>query len=246
MFGGAIGLTIGSVTHGHDWLAVLALVVVAGVSGVLSAASDIGSVTGLQLLVYTALGAGPVGALRPVWHTAAGFLVGVIWALLLIVPSWLLSPHSKEQRDVAAVYDALAAQLRAIGTSQFTAARQQLTSALNVAYDELLTARSTATGRNRRTMRLVAGLNASPGRCARGVSAHDVRAAVDQPPGYRLAARGGRPGAGHGRGDLDRARGQPGRQRAAVRGRHAVGGAAGGERGGLGGDGAGDAPAVAR
>jgi uncharacterized membrane protein YccC len=161
VFGGAIGLAIGSVTHGHGWLAVLALVVVAGVSGVLSAVSDIGSVTGLQLLVYTALGAGPVGALRPVWHTAAGFLVGVVWALLLIVPGWLLSPHSKEQRDAAAVYHALAGQLRAIGTSQFTAERQRLTGALNLAYDELLTARSTATGRNRRTMRLVAVLNAS-------------------------------------------------------------------------------------
>jgi uncharacterized membrane protein YccC len=59
VFGGAIGLAIGSVTHGHGWLAVLALIVVAGVSGVLSAVGDIGSVTGLQLLVYTAIGAGP-------------------------------------------------------------------------------------------------------------------------------------------------------------------------------------------
>jgi len=76
VFGGAAGLTIGAVTHGHGWLAVVALVVVAGVSGLLSARGDIGSVTGLQLLVYTSLGAGPIGALRPVWHTAAGFLVG--------------------------------------------------------------------------------------------------------------------------------------------------------------------------
>ena len=161
VFGGAAGLAIGSVTHGHGWIAVLALVVVAGVSGVLSAVSDIGSSTGLQLLVYTALGAGPIGALRPVWHTAAEFLVGVGWALLLILPGWLLSPHGKEQRDVAAVYDALAGQLGAVGTSGFTARRQQLTTALNTAYDELLTARSTATGRNRRTIGLLTALNAS-------------------------------------------------------------------------------------
>jgi len=76
VFGGAAGLAIGSVTHGHGWLAVVALVLVAGVSGVLSAIGDIGSVTGLQLLVYTSLGTGPVGALRPVWHTVAGFLLG--------------------------------------------------------------------------------------------------------------------------------------------------------------------------
>src|ERR1039458_5532692 len=143
------------------WLAVVALVVVAGVSGVLSSVGDIGSITGLQLLVYTALGAGPVGAQRPVWHTAAGFLTGVIWALILIVPGWLLSPHGKEQRDVAAVYTALAQELRSVGTPGFTARRQALTSALNTAYDELLTARSTATGQNGRIARLVAVLNAS-------------------------------------------------------------------------------------
>ena len=161
VFGGAAGLAIGSAIHGHGWIAVLALVVVAGVSGVISSLGDIGSATGLQLLVYTSLGAGPVGALRPAWHTVVGFLIGVIWALILIVPGWLLSPHGKEQRDVAAVYSALAGVLRAIGTDDFTARREQLIAALNTAYDELLTARSTAVGRNGRTARLVAALNAS-------------------------------------------------------------------------------------
>ena len=115
VFGGAAGLAIGAVTHGHGWLAVVALVAVAGVSGLLSARGDIGSVTGLQLLVYTSLGAGPIGALRPVWHTAAGFLIGVVWALILILPGWLHAPYGREQRDVAAVYDALAGLLRSVG-----------------------------------------------------------------------------------------------------------------------------------
>ena len=161
VFGGAAGLAIGSAVHGHGWLAVVALVVVAGVSGVLSAVGDIGSVTGLQLLVYTSLGTGPVGALRPVWHTAAGFLAGVAWALILILPGWLRSPHGREQRDVAAVYTALAELLRSVGTDQFTTRRQALTGALNTAYDELLRARSTATGLNWRRARLVGMLNAS-------------------------------------------------------------------------------------
>jgi len=161
VFGGAAGLAIGSAVHGHGWLAVVALVVVAGVSGVLSAVGDIGSVTGLQLLVYTSLGTGPVGALRPVWHTAAGFLAGVAWALILILPGWLRSPHGREQRDVAVAYTALAELLRSVGTDQFTARRQALTSALNTAYDELLRARSTATGLNWRRARLVGMLNAS-------------------------------------------------------------------------------------
>jgi len=159
--GGAAGLTIGAVTHGHGWLAVVALVVVAGVSGVLSTAGDLGSVTGLQLLVYTALGAGPIGALRPVWHTAAGFGVGVLWALILLVPGWLRAPYGREQRDVAAVYDALASQLAAVGTEDFTVRRQAVTGALDTAYDELLTARAAATGRNRRRARLLGALNAS-------------------------------------------------------------------------------------
>ena len=82
----------------------------------LSTIGDIGSQIGLQLLVYTSLGIGPFGALRPVWHTAAGFLVGVVWALVLILPGWLLVPYGQDQRDVAAVYQALADQLAAIGT----------------------------------------------------------------------------------------------------------------------------------
>ena len=159
--GGAGGLAIGSVIHGQGWLAVAGLVVIAGVSGVLSSLGDIGSVTGLQLLVYTGLGLGPVGAQRPAWHTAVGFLLGVAWALILILPGWLLSPRSKEQRDVAAVYLALAAKLEAIGTEQFASARQGVTAALNTAYDELLAARSTSSGRNSRMMRLVAALNSS-------------------------------------------------------------------------------------
>jgi len=161
VFGGAAGLAIGAVTDGRGWLAVVALVAVAGVSGLLSARGDIGSVTGLQLLVYTSLGAGPIGALRPVWHTAAGFLIGVVWALILILPGWLHAPYGREQRDVAAVYDALAGLLRSVGGDEFTVRRQALTGALNTAYDELLTARSTATGLNRRRARLLGVLNAS-------------------------------------------------------------------------------------
>jgi uncharacterized membrane protein YccC len=161
VFGGAVGLTIGSATHGGGWIAVVALILVAGASGVLSALGAIGSVTGLQLLIYTALGAGPLGAQHPVWHTAVGFLAGVVWALVLILPGWLLSPRGREQRDAAAVYTALAEKMRSVGTDRFTAARQAVTAALNIAYDELITGRSTAVGRDPRASRLLAALNAS-------------------------------------------------------------------------------------
>jgi uncharacterized membrane protein YccC len=161
LLGGAVGLTIGGLIHGHGWVAVIALVLMAGVSALLSSFGDLASVAGLQLLVYTALGFGPVGAQRPAWHTAAGFLVGAAWALLLIVPGWVWAPRAKEQHDVAEVYAALAGKLAAIGTSRFTAARQDVTAALNTAYDELLTVRTVSSGKNKERARLVAMLNAS-------------------------------------------------------------------------------------
>jgi uncharacterized membrane protein YccC len=157
--GGAAGLAIGSAIHGRGWMAVLALVLVAGVAAIFSSFGATGSVTGLELLVYAALGLGPYGALRPLWHTALGFLLGAVWALVLIVPAWLLSPRAAEQRSVAAVYRALGEELRAIGTAGAAEARRAVTGALNAAYDTLLTARSMTGGRDRRLARLLAELN---------------------------------------------------------------------------------------
>jgi uncharacterized membrane protein YccC len=159
VFGGAVGLTIGSLIHGHGWIAVVALVVVAGISALLSSIGAIGSVTGLQLMIYASLGIGPAGALRPWWHTALGFVLGTAWALILTVPGWLRSPRAAEQQSVAAVYRALARQLRTIGTTDSAEAGHTLTAALNAAYDTLLTTRATAGGRNQQMTRLMAVLN---------------------------------------------------------------------------------------
>ncbi len=159
IFGGAAGLAIGSAIHGRGWIAVLALVFVAGASAVLSAIGEIGSVTALQLLVYGTLGIGPLGALRPWWHTALGFVLGTAWALLLTVPGWLFSPRSAEQRSVAAVYRAVAAKLKAVGTPGFAEARRGVTAALNTGYDTLLKARAAAQGQSRLMNRLMALLN---------------------------------------------------------------------------------------
>ena len=161
VFGGAAGLVVGSLIHGRGWIAVAALVVIAGVSAIVTRLGATGSATGLQLLVYSSLGLGPLGLLRPWWHTALQFLAGVVWAIALITPSWLLSPRAAEQRAVAAVYHALADCLRAIGTPAMVAARRAVTAALNAAYDALLTHRSAAGGRNKRDMHLMAILNVS-------------------------------------------------------------------------------------
>jgi uncharacterized membrane protein YccC len=157
--GGAVGLALGSLLHGRGWVAVIALVAMAGVSAQLSSIGGIGSVAGLELLVYAAVSLGPLGAIRPIWHTAVGFVLGAVWAMLLTVLGWLVSRRAVEQRCVAAAYRALADQVRAIGTPRIAEARRQVVNAFNVATDTLLARRSTGAGRMPRLIRLMALLN---------------------------------------------------------------------------------------
>jgi uncharacterized membrane protein YccC len=161
VLGGAPGLLIGTLIHGRGWVAVGAITFVAGVSSILARFGGTGSVTGLQLFVYSSLGLGPLGALRPWWHTALQFLAGVVWALLLITPGYLLSPRSAERKAVAEVYYALARGLRLLGTPGTAGARTALAAALNAAYDAMLTGRAAAGGRSRRDKHLMAVLNVS-------------------------------------------------------------------------------------
>ena len=148
VFGGAVGLTVGTAIHGRGWTAVVVLVLLAGVSVVVSEMGSTGSVVGLQLLVFASLSLGPLGGLRPWWTGPLEFLSGVAWAMILIIPGWILDPRSAEQHSVAEVYRALAARLRSIGTDSFAADRRALTAALNGAYDQVLTARSGIGGGN--------------------------------------------------------------------------------------------------
>jgi uncharacterized membrane protein YccC len=184
VFGGGAGLAIGEMIHNRGWIAVGALVGVAGVSALITRLGATGSVTGLQLLVYSALGLGPIGALRPWWHTALSFLAGAVWAIALITPSYLFSPRATEQRAVAAVYHSFAKFLRSIGTPELTAVRDEVTTALNAAYDALLTHRSAAGGRNRADIHLVAILNVSH-QMAEAATA--VRAEGERPPPWVTA-----------------------------------------------------------
>jgi uncharacterized membrane protein YccC len=157
LLAGAVpGLIVGSLIHGQGWLAVVVLVLVAGVSALLSTAGSAASVTGLQLLVYCILGTGPLATIRPWWVPAAGALAGGTWGILLLAPGWLLTPQAPEQHRIAAAYQALAAMLRAIGTGEYPARRQAVTAALNTAYDEVAARRATESGRNLRLERLVA------------------------------------------------------------------------------------------
>jgi uncharacterized membrane protein YccC len=206
VFGGAAGLAVGSFIHGRGWVAVVALVVAAGVSALLSAVSGIGSVTGLQLLIYTSFGLGPLGGLRPWWHTVVGFVLGYVWALVLTVPGWLLSPRAAEQHSVAAVYRALAGQLRAVGGPGFAEVGRGVAAAFNAAYDSLLAARSAAAGRDRRMIYLIGepgdgrGPRTRPGGKPAAAAGHrDTRPRCGRDPRWTPAG-GYRPGLGVGPG----------------------------------------------
>jgi uncharacterized membrane protein YccC len=179
VFGGAAGLLIGSVIHGRGWIAVIVIVALAGVSALLARLGGTGSVTGLQLLVYSAISLGPLGRLHPRWHIALEFVAGVAWALLLLIPGWLFSPRAAEQRLVASVYHAVAVELRAIGTPEAMTARQAVTGALNAAYDALLSRRAISGGQIRRLMRLTSVLNISHQLTE---AAAELRARDERPP----------------------------------------------------------------
>jgi uncharacterized membrane protein YccC len=106
--------------------------------------------------VYTILGTGPLGALRPWWWGPLLMLGGLGWAMLLLVPAWLITPLAAEQRSTAAVYRALARGLRAAGTPGFPEAHQAVVTALNQAWDDLTSRRARASGRDPELNRIAA------------------------------------------------------------------------------------------
>lgn len=161
VFGGTLGLASGLFLHGRGWLTVLGIVLLALVSAVLSVAGNVGSVTGLQLLLFAVLGTGPLGLITPWWMVVGPFVVGAAWGLCLSLVGWVFFRRVPEERSVSAVYRAIAPMARAVGTDAFGTTRQQLTTALNTAYDDLLTTRAALAGSDSRQARLVLLLNQS-------------------------------------------------------------------------------------
>ncbi|WP_326657178.1 FUSC family protein [Streptomyces sp. NBC_00385] len=119
---GALGLLVGALvadTTGR-WAAVPALFLVGWVSGALSARGAVWSAAALQMLVATTIGMGmPLAG--PAWLKALCFLSGAGWLVLLRL--LLRAPRSPgatrwsgEREAVAAVFDALADALGALGS----------------------------------------------------------------------------------------------------------------------------------
>lgn len=140
---GALGLLVGALvadTAGR-WAAVPVLFLVGWVSGALSARGAVWSAGALQMLVATTIGMGmPLAG--PAWLKALCFLSGAGWLVLLrLLPRAPRSPGatrwSGEREAVAAVFDALADALGALGGPGAPAARRALVAAQQQADDAL-------------------------------------------------------------------------------------------------------------
>ncbi|BFV60848.1 FUSC family protein [Kitasatospora sp. CMC57] len=126
------------------WWALALLTLVGLLSGAVSVAGPVCAAAAVQLLVLTAVGAGmPLGT--PPWVKAFCFLAGALWPLLLRLT---VSPSGAdgERHAVAAVFDALADALDAVGTPAAEAARRRLTGTLDQADEALRLWRRTGSG----------------------------------------------------------------------------------------------------
>lgn len=145
---GGIGFFLGDLVGEHGWWTAGLIVAAAVVSAVISAAGNVASLAGLQLLVQLILGTHESTVVGP-GVALAGFAVGAVWALLLSLAAWPIHATAPERALVAGVFDRLAELLAAAGTPDARAARHRLTAAMNAAYDALLAARSRLQGRDR-------------------------------------------------------------------------------------------------
>ncbi|MFE4963930.1 FUSC family protein [Streptomyces sp. NPDC056660] len=141
---GAVGLLIG--TYGAEHLTAVPLTLLLTglglVAGGISAVGPVASGAGTQLLVAAAIGAGmPVA--EEGWQRALAFLAGAGWLLVLRLalptPGALAGDYrfDGERNAVAAVYDAVADLLDAVGGEAALGRRKALTTALDHAQDAL-------------------------------------------------------------------------------------------------------------
>ncbi|MFM9370853.1 FUSC family protein [Streptomyces sp. Da 82-17] len=142
---GGLGLFLGTavVQLGADAWQLSSLFVLCGlVGGALSAIGPVASACGTQFLVTLAVGAG-MPLPEPAGERALLFMAGaaLLLALRLALPGRVQrgAPHrfDGERAAVAAVYDAVAALLDAVGTPAATPRRAALTAALDHAQDAL-------------------------------------------------------------------------------------------------------------
>ncbi|MEU4955314.1 FUSC family protein [Streptomyces lavendulae] len=158
-FFGAVGVAAGTLVYGHGWLAVGVLTLIALVSGMISSIGTVASVSGLLLLLNAVVGAG-LPMPEPWWTAPLLLSAGGLFVLALSLLGWPVRGRLPERTAVAAAYRALADSLEAAGGPAYEERRQQLTQALNQAYDLVLGRRARVHGRSPSLVRLQAQLNA--------------------------------------------------------------------------------------
>ena len=157
---GGIGLVVGHPAEGDGWLPVVLIAVVAALAALISSISAALSLGGLQLLVYTALSSGLQTPLDP-WLEVLFFLTGAAWGTLAVLVQAAFEPLDPDRSSVGGVFTAIATLLESVGTDRTEAARRELTTALNDAYDRVIHTRSRSAGRSRELAELAGVLNAA-------------------------------------------------------------------------------------
>lgn len=142
------GFGIGLLCGASPALSFTVTVAIAAVSALVSAAGNNASIAALQLFVFTVLGASQQAVGIAPDTAIAFFAAGGVWGLLVALSGWTVHATSPERQAVAQVYIELAAMLSTQDEHASRAARHQLTTAMNTAYDRLLTARSWLSGRD--------------------------------------------------------------------------------------------------
>jgi uncharacterized membrane protein YccC len=155
---GMAGVTLGALVLGQGWAAVAMLTVVALVSGMISSIGAVASVSGLLLLLNAVVGAGlPMPG--PWWRAPLLLGLGGLFVLLLALLAWPWRGRGPEQTAVAETYRSVAELFAAAGTAAYDERRQDVTQALNTAYDLILARRAREHGRRGPLVELLAQLN---------------------------------------------------------------------------------------
>ncbi|GAA0294239.1 FUSC family protein [Streptomyces polychromogenes] len=157
---GAIGVALGTLVYGRGWVAVAVLTLIALVSGMISSIGTIASACGLVFLLNAVVGAG-LPMPEPWWTAPLLLAAGGLFVLLLTLLGWPLRRRQPERAAVASVYRAVADALEAAGgpADVYDERRQQVTHALNQAYDLVLGRRARVHGRSPTLVRVLAQLN---------------------------------------------------------------------------------------
>ncbi|MFH8625762.1 FUSC family protein [Streptomyces vietnamensis] len=155
---GALGVTLGTLVFGEGWVAVIALTLVALVSGMISSIGAVASVSGLLLLLNAVVGAGlPMPA--PWWKAPVLLGLGGLFVLALTLLGWPMRRAAPEREAVAGTYRAVAELYEATGTDAYDEKRQAVTASLNQSYDLVLARRALQHGRASSLVRILAQLN---------------------------------------------------------------------------------------